>query len=105
MTGGTFVPNDVQLGDQGPGFIVLTGPNMGGKSTLLRQVSFQPFHTATGLPVYCSSAIRPSYISMLFALQVSKWTSAVERLLEQTHTHVATRWCLRHPDALFTAMP
>ena len=38
-TAGTFVPNDVQLGGQDPGFIVLTGPNMGGKSTLLRQVS------------------------------------------------------------------
>ncbi|KAG2634956.1 hypothetical protein PVAP13_2NG321800 [Panicum virgatum] len=36
---GSFVPNDVKIG--GPGnssFIVLTGPNMGGKSTLLRQV-------------------------------------------------------------------
>lgn len=36
---GSFVPNDIKMG--GPGnasFIVLTGPNMGGKSTLLRQV-------------------------------------------------------------------
>ncbi|CAN6166912.1 unnamed protein product [Urochloa humidicola] len=36
---GSFVSNDVKIG--GPGnasFIVLTGPNMGGKSTLLRQV-------------------------------------------------------------------
>ncbi|PAN12331.1 hypothetical protein PAHAL_2G259800 [Panicum hallii] len=36
---GSFVPNDIKIG--GPGnssFIVLTGPNMGGKSTLLRQV-------------------------------------------------------------------
>ncbi|OVA16806.1 DNA mismatch repair protein MutS [Macleaya cordata] len=36
---GAFVPNDMTLG--GPGcasFILLTGPNMGGKSTLLRQV-------------------------------------------------------------------
>ncbi len=36
--GGSFVPNNIQLGGQAPGFIVLTGPNMGGKSTLLRQV-------------------------------------------------------------------
>ena len=35
--GGDFVPNDVDLGG-GSNFIVLTGPNMGGKSTLLRQV-------------------------------------------------------------------
>ena len=35
--GSTFVPNDVQLGGEEAPFIVLTGPNMGGKSTLLRQ--------------------------------------------------------------------
>ncbi|GFH28140.1 DNA mismatch repair protein [Haematococcus lacustris] len=35
---GSFVPNDIQLGGPAqPPFIVLTGPNMGGKSTLLRQ--------------------------------------------------------------------
>jgi DNA mismatch repair protein MSH6 len=35
---GSFVPNDIRLGGEAPGFILLTGPNMGGKSTLLRQV-------------------------------------------------------------------
>uniref|UniRef100_A0ACD5YI65 Uncharacterized protein n=1 Tax=Avena sativa TaxID=4498 RepID=A0ACD5YI65_AVESA len=41
LSKGSFVPNDIKMG--GPGnasFIVLTGPNMGGKSTLLRQVCF-----------------------------------------------------------------
>ncbi|KAI8643162.1 muts domain V-domain-containing protein [Parasitella parasitica] len=32
-----FIPNDVGLGGQQASVIVLTGPNMGGKSTLLRQ--------------------------------------------------------------------
>ena len=32
-----FVPNDLQLGDTEHRFILLTGPNMGGKSTYLRQ--------------------------------------------------------------------
>jgi ABC-type iron transport system FetAB ATPase subunit len=52
----------------GPGnasFIVLTGPNMGGKSTLLRQVCFTIIlaqvihHLSTGNP--------PSYLSTLLA--------------------------------------
>lgn len=36
---GTFVPNDITIGGSDHAcFILLTGPNMGGKSTLLRQV-------------------------------------------------------------------
>jgi DNA mismatch repair protein MutS len=34
-----FVPNDVRLLSEGHRFILLTGPNMGGKSTYLRQVA------------------------------------------------------------------
>eukprot|EP00005_Dracoamoeba_jomungandri_P001918 CAMPEP_0174261124 /NCGR_PEP_ID=MMETSP0439-20130205/11245_1 /TAXON_ID=0 /ORGANISM="Stereomyxa ramosa, Strain Chinc5" /LENGTH=1218 /DNA_ID=CAMNT_0015345551 /DNA_START=27 /DNA_END=3684 /DNA_ORIENTATION=- len=33
-----FIPNDVDMGGDEPNVILLTGPNMGGKSTLLRQV-------------------------------------------------------------------
>lgn len=33
-----FVPNDIIIGKDGKSLIVITGPNMGGKSTLLRQV-------------------------------------------------------------------
>ena len=32
-----FVPNDVNLGGDNPLVSLITGPNMGGKSTLLRQ--------------------------------------------------------------------
>ncbi|KAG0213342.1 DNA mismatch repair protein msh6 [Mortierella sp. GBA30] len=32
-----FIPNDTVLGGERPNLILLTGPNMGGKSTLLRQ--------------------------------------------------------------------
>eukprot|EP00955_Chlamydomonas_euryale_P055824 356227-Chlamydomonas_euryale.AAC.2 len=36
--GGAFVPNDVTLGGASAApFVVLSGPNMGGKSTVLRQ--------------------------------------------------------------------
>lgn len=39
LAGGTFVPNDVELNGSTQQLIVLTGPNMGGKSTYLRQVA------------------------------------------------------------------
>ncbi len=42
---GTFVPNTVHLGGDSAPFIVLTGPNMGGKSTLMRQVGLGHRHT------------------------------------------------------------
>src|SRR5208283_360998 len=37
LLGSSFVPNDVQLDVERARFILLTGPNMGGKSTFLRQ--------------------------------------------------------------------
>lgn len=39
LAGGTFVPNSVELADGGPDLVVLTGPNMAGKSTFLRQTA------------------------------------------------------------------
>jgi len=37
--GDAFVPNDCELAPEGPQLLVLTGPNMSGKSTYLRQVA------------------------------------------------------------------
>ncbi|PKA65146.1 DNA mismatch repair protein MSH6 [Apostasia shenzhenica] len=64
---GSFVPNDVRIGgSQHPSFILLTGPNMGGKSTLLHQVcmalilaqihQFSPF-TALVLEIFDKASI------------------------------------------------
>ena len=39
LPAGTFVPNDLRLDPAGTRFIVLTGPNMAGKSTYLRQTA------------------------------------------------------------------
>ncbi|MDW8060675.1 MAG: DNA mismatch repair protein MutS [Thermomicrobium sp.] len=39
LDGQPFVPNDCRLGGDGPRIALVTGPNMGGKSTYLRQVA------------------------------------------------------------------
>jgi DNA mismatch repair protein MutS len=39
LPGGAFVPNSLQLAPAGRSFILLTGPNMAGKSTFLRQTA------------------------------------------------------------------
>jgi len=39
LTDGSFVPNDINLSNDDAQLIVLTGPNMSGKSTYLRQVA------------------------------------------------------------------
>ena len=39
LPGGGFVPNSITLDAGGKSFIILTGPNMAGKSTFLRQVA------------------------------------------------------------------
>ncbi len=39
LAGEPFIPNDCQLGGEAPRILLVTGPNMGGKSTYLRQVA------------------------------------------------------------------
>ena len=39
LGGEPFIPNDCQLGGDAPRVLLVTGPNMGGKSTYLRQVA------------------------------------------------------------------
>lgn len=55
LLGGSFIPNSVSFGEEDPRCFVVTGPNMGGKSTYLRQIalivvlaqigSYVPAHT------------------------------------------------------------
>jgi DNA mismatch repair protein MutS len=45
---GRFVPNDLYLDGDGPSLVLLTGPNMGGKSTYLRQAALLAIMAQTG---------------------------------------------------------
>ncbi len=51
-----FVPNDAELGPEAGEIVVLTGPNMGGKSTYLRQVALTVLMAQAGSFVPAESA-------------------------------------------------
>jgi DNA mismatch repair protein MutS len=46
--GAEFVPNDVELGDGAGSIAVITGPNMSGKSTYIRQIALLTLMAQTG---------------------------------------------------------
>ncbi|MEO7191527.1 MAG: DNA mismatch repair protein MutS [Vicinamibacterales bacterium] len=63
---GAFVPNDVHLDGGARQLIILTGPNMGGKSTFLRQVALLALMAQAGSFVPARSA-KLSIVDRLFA--------------------------------------
>ena len=56
LGGEAFVPNDVRLDDEESQIVLLTGPNMGGKSTYLRQVALIVLLAQAGSYVPAKSA-------------------------------------------------
>lgn len=61
-----FIPNGIVLGgEQAPAMSLLTGPNMGGKSTLMRQVGLLVILAQIGSPIPAKSA-RLSIIDRIF---------------------------------------
>ena len=46
--GPEFVPNDIELGDKNADLLILTGPNMSGKSTYIRQTALLVLMAQTG---------------------------------------------------------
>ena len=64
--GGAFVPNDVALDGRRAQVVILTGPNMGGKSTYLRQVALLALLAQAGSFVPAKTA-KLMVIDRLFA--------------------------------------
>jgi len=56
LSPGSFVPNDVHLDSDSQQVMIITGPNMAGKSTVLRQVALIVIMAQMGVPVPASSA-------------------------------------------------
>ena len=66
LAGGTFVPNDILLNATTHQLVILTGPNMGGKSTYLRQVALTCLLAQSGSFVPAREA-KVALIDRLFA--------------------------------------
>jgi len=66
LTADAFVPNDVDLDGTARQLVILTGPNMGGKSTYLRQTALLPVLAQTGSFVPAREASVP-IVDRIFA--------------------------------------
>jgi DNA mismatch repair protein MutS len=66
LPAGEFVPNDIRLGGEGGTILLLTGPNMAGKSTYIRQAALLVMLAQAGSFVPARSA-RIGLVDKLFA--------------------------------------
>jgi DNA mismatch repair protein MutS len=57
LDGGTFVPNDTRLDREESQLLVITGPNMAGKSTVMRQVALSVVMAQAGCFVAAKTAL------------------------------------------------
>jgi DNA mismatch repair protein MutS len=97
LAGESFIPNDCWLGGDAPNVLLVTGPNMGGKSTYLRQVAVITLLAQIGSFVPAASA-RIGLVDRIFTrvgaqddLAGGASTFMVEMVETATILHQATR--------------
>jgi DNA mismatch repair protein MutS len=97
LAGEAYIPNDCRLGGVGPKVLLVTGPNMGGKSTYLRQVALIVLLAQIGSFVPASEA-RIGLVDRIFTrvgahddLAGGHSTFMVEMVETATILHQATR--------------
>ena len=100
LGGEPFIPNDCHLGGNAPRVFLVTGPNMGGKSTYLRQVALIVLLAQIGSFVPAASA-RIGLVDRIFTrvgaqddLAGGASTFMVEMMETATILHQATRHSL-----------
>ncbi len=100
LAGEAFIPNDCRLGGDDPRVLLVTGPNMGGKSTYLRQVAVIVLLAQVGSFVPAAAA-RIGLVDRIFTrvgaqddLARGQSTFMVEMVETATILHQATRHSL-----------